>query len=169
MTPNKEYLTASEISKEHKVSARYIRKLINEMLEEDKTNLIHKDNTNRWMVHRLLLPKFKSKRSKAKKYYALSIDPTANYDEEEIDKIMNFVVSNMADSPLEIHYTIERKKANGRNHIHCYIYCAQKKKLIENIRLGFSSVSYQQQEIFDLIGWKNYITKDGSTIKTLKN
>ena len=113
--------------------------------------------------------KFKPKRDKTTKYYALSIDPVAQYSEKEIDEIMQFVLNQMGDDNIEICYTVEKKKANGRNHIHCYVNCQQRKKLIKMVRLGFSSVSYHQQDIYDLQGWKNYIIKDGIAIKTIKN
>jgi hypothetical protein len=166
---NNEYLTVKDISRECKLTTRYIRKMITQLAEEKNHYLIHKDQNNKWAVHRLLLPKFQPKKKRTEKWYALSIDPIQNYSERDIDEVMKFISTNMADENLEIHYTVEQKKANGRNHIHCYINCKQKKKLIESVRLGFSQVSYHQQDIFDLEGWKNYITKDGATIKTIKN
>lgn len=164
-----EYLTVKQISKEYQVTTRYIRKIITSLINETSENLLYKDPTQKWLIHRLLLPKFKPKRSKVPKYYALSIDPVAQYTETEIDVIMKFVLDNMGNDNIEVCYTIEKKKANGRNHVHCYVNCLQRKKLIEQVRLGFSSVSYHQQDIYDLQGWKNYITKDGTAIKTIKN
>lgn len=165
-----EYLTVKEISKEYQVTTRYIRKIIDNLSKETNVNLLYKDETQKWLIHRLLLQKFKPKRAtKTPKYYALSIDPISDFTENEIDTIMRFVLSNMQNDNVEVCYTVERKKANGRNHIHCYVNCQQRKKLIEQVRLGFSSVSYHQQDIYDLQGWKNYITKDGTAIKTIKN
>lgn len=164
-----EYLTVVEISKLHKVTTRNVRRVVNELTEEKTEELIYKDANNRWMVHRLLLPKFKPQRITKQKYYALTIDPSSNYNSIEIDGVMRFVVDRMQNPNIEINYVVEQKKANGNNHIHCFINCNQKTKLIENLRLGFSNISYHQTEIFDLTGWKNYITKDGGQIKTLTN
>lgn len=166
---NNEYLTVKDISREFKLTTRHIRKLVAQLAEEKNHLLIHKDRMNKWAIHRLLLPTFQPKKKKTEKWYALSIDPIQYYSEKDIDEVMKFILVNMADENIEIHYTVEQKKANGRNHIHCFLNCNQKKKLIENVRLGFSQVSYHHQEVFDLEGWKSYITKDGATIKTLKN
>ena len=103
------------------------------------------------------------------RYYALSVDLCRQYVEKDIHAVMQFVLDNMAGPNLEINYTIESKKANGQSHLHCYINCKQKRKLIENLQLGFSSISFKENDIYDLEGWKNYITKDGNPITTIKN
>lgn len=82
---------------------------------------------------------------------------------------MKFIYVQMDSSNVELNYVVEKKKANNQNHIHCFIKCSNKKKLIQCIRLGFSQVSYHQGPVFDLVGWKDYIKKDGSQIITLKN
>ena len=121
------------------------------------------------MVHRLLSPKFKPQRTIKQKYYALTIDPPTKLKENEIDIIMKFVISRMDNPNIEVNYVVEQKKENNRNHIHCYINCNQRKRLLENLKIGFYNLNYKQTEIFDLEGWKQYITKDGAIIKTLKN
>ena len=87
----------------------------------------------------------------------------------EIEVILNFVLEQMRDIKLEINYVIEQKNKNGQNHIHCFVKCNNKKKLIQCFRLGFSQVSYHQSPIFDLESWKGYVTKYNNEIKTLKN
>jgi transcriptional antiterminator len=164
-----EYLTVSDISKLYNVSKRNIRRIINKMVDLTNKNLLNKDHNGFWMVHRLLLKKFKPQRVRKPKYYALTIDPCVNYSEIDIDVIMKFIVDNVDDDGIEINYSVEQKKANNQNHIHCYIKSGKKKKIVELATLGFSGVSYKEAEIFDLEGWKNYITKDGSQIKTIKN
>lgn len=166
---DKEYLSVIEISKHQKVSTRQIRNIITRLAKEKSEELIYKDSTNRWMVHRLLLPKFQPQRILKQKYYALTIDPPINYSVADIDVIMSFVIGKMENPNVEINYLVERKKSNNKNHLHCFINCNQKKKLIENLRLGFSNLSYHQTEIYDLQGWKNYILKDGGQLKTLTN
>lgn len=64
---------------------------------------------------------------------------------------------------------MEEKKANNQNYVHCYITSGKKKRIIELVTLRFSSISYKEVEIFDLEGWENYIIKDGSQTKTIKN
>ena len=120
-------------------------------------------------MHRMLLNRFKPQRVRKQSYYALTIAPCANYSESDIDVIMQFIADNVGSDNIEINYSVEQKKANNQKHVHCYITSGKKKKIIELATLGFSSVSYKEAEIYDLEGWKNYITKDGSQIKTIKN
>lgn len=168
MTKN-EYLDVKTISKETKQSARNVRRIIKKIENEVNTELLYQDKNNCWQVHQLLLGRFKPQRTRTDKYYALSLDPCYHYSKQEIREIMIFVCQQMKDECSEIHYTIEQKKANGQNHLHCYIKCANKRKLIDCFRLGFSRLSYYQSPIWDLEGWKQYMTKDGNTIDTLKN
>lgn len=165
----KEYLSVAEISKQQKTSTRQVRNIVGELAKEMKEELIYKDSHHRWMIHRLLLPKFQPKRKIKQKYYALSVDTCSSYSSGDIDKIMEFVIGRMENPNIEINYVVEQKNKDGKNHLHCYINCNQRTKLIENLRLGFSNLSYYQTEIYDLDGWKDYITKDGGTIKTLVN
>lgn len=82
---------------------------------------------------------------------------------------MKFAFEQTNDNKLEINYVIEQgTNFSNHLHLHCFIICNNKRKLIESIRLGFSRISYYQSDIFDLDGWKNYITKNKDEIKTLK-
>jgi hypothetical protein len=102
------------------------------------------------------------------KYYAVTIDPTYNYTSKDIDVIMIFVLDQLDDDTAEINYVVEQKKANEHNHIHSYVKCSNKRKLINSFRFGFGQLSYHESIIFDLNGWKQYITKDNNIVKTLK-
>lgn len=164
-----EYLSVKEISKSTMQTGRNVRRIIKRLEGEVGTELLHQDNNNVWKVHHLLLSRFKPQRIKTNKYYALSVDPCHDYSVSEIEGIMKFVLEQMSDTSTEINYIIERKTSNNQNHIHCYVKCSNKKKLIQCIRLGFSQVSYCQTGIFDLAGWKNYITRNNDEIKILKN
>ncbi|MBF2710009.1 hypothetical protein [Flavobacterium soyangense] len=164
-----EYKNVKEVSQLTSQSTRNVRRIIKRLEDEVGKELLHQDNNNMWMIHNLLLGRFKPQRIRTDKYYALSVDPCYNYSEKEIDEVMKFVMEQMSDKTTEINYVIEQKKANNQNHIHCYVKCSNKKKLMQCIRLGFSQVSYCQTGIFDLAGWKKYITKDNNNIKTIKN
>ncbi|WP_395051167.1 hypothetical protein [Flavobacterium sp.] len=164
-----EYKNVKEVSQLTSQSTRNVRRIIKRLEDEVGKELLHRDSNNMWMIHNLLLGRFKPQRIRNDKYYALSVDPCYSYSELEIDVVMKFVIEQMADRTTEINYVIEKKKANNQNHIHCYVKCSNKKKLMQCIRLGFSQVSYCQTGIFDLAGWKKYITKDNNKIKTLKN
>lgn len=163
-----EYMNVKEISLITEQSTRNVRRIIKKLEGEVAKELLHQDKNNNWKVHHLLLKKFKPQRVRKNKYYALSIDPCHNYSENEIDEILKFVMEQMDDPSFELNYVVEQKKANNQNHIHCYVKCSSKKKLLQCIRLGFSKVSYHQSGIFDITGWKNYITKDNNNVKTLK-
>jgi hypothetical protein len=166
----KEYLSVKDISELTLQSARNVRRIIKALNGTVSIELLHMCAAKgHWRVHNLLLSSFKPQRIRRDNYYALSVDPCSNYSESDIDEIMMFVYKQMNSSKLEINYVVEQKKANNRNHLHCYIKCSNKKKLLQFIKLGFANVSYHQSPIFDLEIWIHYITKDGSQIKTLKN
>jgi hypothetical protein len=164
-----EYVTVKEISLKYDMSARNVRRIISKLTENCSEATLYKDKNHEWQVHHLLIPKFKPQRTRKNKYYALSIDPCAKYTESDINVVMRFVYEQMNDGSLELNYVIEQKKSNNQNHLHCFVKCSDKKKLLDLFKLGFSRISYKESIIFDLDGWKGYITKDGSPITTLKN
>ena len=165
-----DYKTVVDISKITEQSTRNVRRIINRIKDEVDSSLLFKDEENSvWNIHKDLLYKFKPQRIRANKFYALTIDPCVNYSEKDLDEIMKYVIGLMGDARTEIHYVVEQKKANYQHHIHCFVKCTNKRKLIQNFRIAFSTVSYFQSAIFDLESWKGYITKENNEIKTLKN
>lgn len=166
-----EYLTVGEISKKCNMTARNVRKIITKLKVVKNENLLHKNQLDEWQIHHLLLPEFKRKRVKLDKYFALTIDPCYNYTTSEIDTIMSYIFSGNGsiDNGLEINYVVEQKKSNNQSHIHCYIKTNQKRKLMQSVKESFSHTSYHESDVFDLEGWKNYITKNGNPITTLIN
>lgn len=164
-----EYLNVKEISILTVQSARNVRRIIKKLEGEVDKELLYQDDNNNWIISKSLLKRFKLQRIRKDKYYALSVDPCSFYSVSDINDIMKFIYLQMDSNNLEINYVVEKKKANNQNHIHCFVKCSNKKKLIQCIRLGFSQVSYRQSSVFDLGGWKHYIKKDGSQIITLKN
>ncbi|MCE3295822.1 MAG: hypothetical protein K0R65_1536 [Crocinitomicaceae bacterium] len=165
----KEYLNVKEVSIKTQQSTRNVRRIITKLEDEVNKELLYKNQNGQWEVHHLILNKFKPQRIHENKYYALSFDPCTNYSVKEIDDIMKFVIAQMKETDIELNYVVESKIANGQNHLHCFVKCQNKQKLIRCIRLAFSQVSYHQSGVFDLQGWKNYITKENKTITTLKN
>lgn len=165
----KEYLTVKELSKQYKVSLRNIRKIITKLSSTTSKDLLYKDANHIWQIHHILSSNFKPQRAVKNRYYALSVDLCRNIPKKEIEAIIRFVCSNMHNERIEINYVIENKITNNSSHLHCYINCQQKNMLIKNLRLGFSNISFQQNKIFDLTGWKNYMTKNGEIITTIKN
>jgi hypothetical protein len=165
-----DYKTVVDVSKITEQSTRNVRRIINRIKDEVDSNLLFKDEEqSAWNIHKDLLYKFKPQRIRANKFYALTIDPCVSYSEKDLDEIMKYVIELMGDARTEIHYVVEQKKANNQNHIHCFVKCTNKRKLIQNFRIAFSNVSYLQSAIFDLESWKGYITKENNKIKTLKN
>lgn len=164
-----EYVTVKEISLKYGMSARNVRRIIGKLTENCSEATLYKDKNHEWQIHHLLVPKFKPQRTRKNKYYALSIDPCAKYTESDINVVLRFVYEQMNDESLELNYVIEQKKSNNQNHLHCFVKCSNRKKFLDLLKLGFSRISYHESIIFDLEGWKDYITKDGSPIITLKN
>jgi len=60
---------------------------------------------------------------------------------------------------VEINYTIERKTANNKPHIHAYC-TIHPKKLEDALKDYFGGLSHKIQACYDLKGWREYITKD---------
>jgi hypothetical protein len=165
-----DYKTVVDVSKITEQSTRNVRRIINRIKDEVDSNLLFKDEEqSAWNIHKDLLHKFKPQRIRANKFYALTVDPCVSYSEKDLDEIMKYVIELMGDARTEINYVVEQKKANNQNHIHCFVKCSNKRKLIQNFRIAFSNVSYLQSAIFDLESWKGYITKENNKIKTLKN
>lgn len=165
-----DYKTVVDVSKITEQSTRNVRRIINRIKDEVDSNLLFKDEEqSTWNIHKDLLHKFKPQRIRANKFYALTVDPCLSYSEKDLDEIMKYVIKLMGDARTEINYVVEQKKANNQNHIHCFVKCSNKRKLIQNFRIAFSNVSYLQSAIFDLESWKGYITKENNNIKTLKN
>lgn len=165
-----DYKTVVDVSKITEQSTRNVRRIINRIKDEVDSNLLFKDEEqSTWNIHKDLLHKFKPQRIRANKFYALTVDPCLSYSEKDLDEIMKYVIKLMGDARTEINYVVEQKKANNQNHIHCFVKCSNKRKLIQNFRIAFSNVSYLQSAIFDLESWKGYITKENNNIRTLKN
>lgn len=165
-----DYTTVQEVSKITQQSTRNVRRIINRIKDEVDNKLLFKDEEqSTWNIHKDLLHKFKPQRIRANKFYALTIDPCVSYSEKDLNEIMKYVIELMGDVHTELHYVVEQKKANNLNHIHCFVKCTNKRKLIQTFRIAFSTVSYHQSAIFDLESWKGYITKENNEIKTLKN
>lgn len=165
----KEYLSVTEISKLNGMTTRNVRRIINELLETKNEYLLRKDKLNRWEVHQLLKPHFKRKRKRKQNYFGFSFDVYKNYTLNDIKKTLEFAFQYSNDPELEIHYTVENKKANGQPHVHSFIKSTNKKsEVLRTLKLLFAHLSYHESKIFDLERWKQYITKDGSPIITLK-
>ncbi|NEV94169.1 hypothetical protein G3567_08435 [Psychroflexus sp. YR1-1] len=164
----KEYLRVSEIAKIKGMTSRNVRKIITELSEFKNEDLLRKNKAGQWEVHHLLEPKFKRKRNYKQKYFALSFKTYKEYKPKEISKILEHVFREIDDPSLEIHYTIEKRKANGQPHVHGYVKISNKKReLFKTLKLLFANMSYHESQIFDLNGWKKYITKEGCTIISL--
>jgi hypothetical protein len=164
----KEYYTVNEVSKHYQTTSRNVRRIIYALKEDSNENLLRKDNNDIWEIHQLLLPKFKPQRIRKCKYYALTIYPTDNYSPKVITKMMRFICNNSSDTKLEMNYSIEASKNKDfHHHMHCYIKSNKKRELMKLIRESFYKIDYKVAEIYDLEGWKNYITKEGTQIITL--
>jgi hydroxymethylpyrimidine pyrophosphatase-like HAD family hydrolase len=164
-----EYLTVNEIIKKTQLSSRHVRRIINQLSSSYNSLYLYKDDNEIWKIHNTLEWRFRPIRNRKTKYYALTIDPCSKYSEMDLHKIMSFVFEQMGTDSLEINYTIESKKATGVNHLHCYVKCNNKKRLLDVIRIAFSELSYHEAIVYDLEGWKAYMTKENKKITTLSN
>lgn len=165
----KEYYTVNEIGKYYQTTSRNVRRIIYNLKEDKNELLLRKNNNDNWEIHSLLLPNFKPQRKRKPKYYSLTIYPTENYSSKVIKEMMRFICTNSSELELEVNYTIEPSKNKAlHHHIHCYIRSDKKKELIKLIKESFYQMDYKETDIYDLEGWKNYITKEGTQIIKLK-
>lgn len=166
----KEYYKVYEVSKMFKISSRHVRAKIKNLKESGEfNNRIEKDGEGQWLIHHLTLPLFKRKRKEKNTYYALTLTFDNNYTNSNIESVIQWVCNRTGLENIEFYYTIEKGMKAEKTHIHSFTNCNKKRSLIENLRLGFSNVGYKEAPVFDLEGWKNYITKDGNNIITVKN
>ncbi len=162
----KEYYTVNELSRLNNMTARNIRKIINSLKEKNELLIFKKDNV--WMVHHLLIPKFKRKRTKVKSYNAITIDPVENYSIEEIYERLKQTAILLNDKELEFKITIEPKISDSLNHIHGYFVTGKKRAFINCLKFWFPDSSYHIVNAYDLDGWKAYMTKTGAEIITIQ-
>ncbi|PQJ31915.1 hypothetical protein BST92_08235 [Nonlabens arenilitoris] len=166
----KEYYRVHEISKMYKITSRYVRTKIKQLKDSGKfNNRIEKDSEGQWLVHHLALPLFKRQRKQKQPYYALTVTFNNDYTNKDVETVMNWVCDRTGLNDLEFYYTIEKGLKTDKTHVHSFTNCKTKRKLIENLRLGFSKVGYKEVPVYDLEGWKNYITKEGNKIIEIKN
>lgn len=161
----KEYYTVADVNRKTNLSSKQIRNRILRFRKDGEyNNMISKDSQGRWVIHRMILSRFKPERIRESKFYALTIDPVDCYSEKDLMSIMKFVVDDIPVKQIQISYTIEKKKSNGLNHIHLFTNCEKRKTLIQTLRIAFSKMSYKESNIFDSEGWESYIQKDGCQI-----
>jgi hypothetical protein len=167
----KEYYSTSEISNLLNLSVRHVRRLVTKKEKEIKNKyLIHKDKNGDWRIHELLTSHFTPKNILKSKYYAFSFDPISSYSEDELHEIMKYIMNSSHEFVSEINYVIHQKNKNQLNHVHMYLKSSNRNKFISTVREALGEISYKQNAIFDLDGWKGYMNKDNNNnITTLTN
>ena len=161
----KEYYYTDEVARMLQCSVKTIIRRINDILieNEDTKLIIKKDRV--WLIHSLAIPKFTKETTK---YHAITIDTVIDYNEKDLISVIKLVFDNY-EGELELNYTIEAKNKNNKPHIHCYIPTTQlyrfKKALLRLVEF-----SYHIAPVYDLEGWRNYISKENNitTLKKLK-
>ncbi len=167
MEINDNYLTVTDLSRIHGLGERQIRKMIDKIKPTTTPQLIWKDANNRYMVHPILTSRFKRVRKPVQKYYALTVSPSYEYTEKDLHQIMDYVIRKM-EGAVEVNYTVETNKTDNRNHLHCYINCNQRRNLMRLIKEGLDKINFCSKHIHDLEKWRQYMTKSGGKITTLK-
>ena len=167
MKVTEEYLRVSDIAKEKKITNRTVRNKIQKIVGFVGDNKIIRDKNNEYRVHKSLLNQFEPQRVHKTKHTAITIDPVYSYTDEDLKKIMNWILE-MVNDEVEINYSIEKKKANGNNHLHIYTEKSVSNKFLKCAKIAFPKMSYHLAEIYDLEGWKSYMQKETKII-TLEN
>lgn len=171
----KEEYTTQEVAERTDLSVRQVRKIAAQLSETKPETVLYKDGMNGWRIHDMLLPVFKRQRKRKRRlprssgYYSLTIDPNTPISERDIHELIGYAVRGMGYKDVEIHYTIEQGLVNKHNHVHAYYKSEDRSQFIQLLKSVFSEMNYYQQEIHDLKGWIDYITKTGVSITTIKN
>lgn len=162
-----DYMRVSDLAKEKKITMRTVRNKIQKLLGIVGDGKIIKDANEDWRIHKSIRDMFTPERVHKKRYTAITIDPVYNYTTEDLENIIRWIVEITDETELEINYTIEKKKANERNHIHLYMIKDFSSKFLRSSKIAFPVMSFHVVEVYDLLGWKNYIGKE-TKIKTIK-
>jgi hypothetical protein len=162
-----EYLRVDDIAKQQKITMKTVRNKIQKLIGLVPNGKIIKDNNDNWRIHYSIKEMFKPERVHKLKYTAFTIDPVYNYSYEDLLKIVSWINGNINENDFELNFSIEPKKANNRLHLHFYFKKSVSGKFLKSAKLAFHDMNYHSTEIYDLDGWKNYISKENKII-TLK-
>lgn len=158
----KEYYTTTEVAIKHNIDVKTVQKRIKEL---SKSSLIEKDNSGRWLVHHLALPKFKV--AKESEFKAITIDTECDYSYKDLSEVIYNIFARMS-GEITLNFTIETKRKDAKPHIHCYLQTEHAKRFIEHLK-HFVDCDYLMKDVFDLDGWKSYISKETPIITLTKN
>ena len=164
---NENYLMVAEIAKKKRITAKTVRNKILKLIGVVADNMILKDKNNQYRVHNSLLPKFEPEKRHSIKYIAINVDPVTYFSKEDIHKTMIWLLDYVKLDKIEINFSIEAKKKNGRNHLHIYIKKNIAIKFLKALKFAYPEMSYYIVKVYDIEGWKSYISKE-SQIITLK-
>lgn len=168
MNVTNDYLRVSDIAKEKKITKRTVRNKIQKLLGIVAEGKIIKDRNDEWRIHQSIKEMFKPERIHRVRYSAITIDPVYNYTVEDLKKIMGCIIDEINENDFEVNYTIEKKKANGRNHLHLYVAKKISAKFMKSAKKSFPKISYYLLEVFDLEGWKAYMQSEMKIITIRK-
>jgi DNA-binding transcriptional regulator YhcF (GntR family) len=160
----KEYLTKRELALELKISTKTVQRRLDEINKQGSTKLIQKDSAGRWLIHRLAVPKFK--KAKEKEYKAITIDTECDYSYKDLSEVIYYIFDKIR-GKLDLNYTIETKRKDAKPHIHCYLTKEQTKPFIDQLKL-LVDCDYKITDVFDLEGWRAYISKETPIITLTK-
>ena len=162
----KPFFSVSELAVKTNQSKANIRRLIKKYNEVNDRNPIFKVY-NEWFIPSSVWKEFLPKNIKKNKLFALSVDCYNDYSEDDMHKILQYVVSETKDIVSEIHYVIQQKHGkdnNGRNHFHFFMKCSNRKKFKSIFKENFGDIHFYATPIYELQGWQNYIQRFGETL-----
>lgn len=146
------------------ISSKTVSRRIQQLTTDNESRLIVKRH-GRWRIHQLALSQFKPKK-KETEYTAITIDPVLDYSLTDMETVFDYILTEVP-TPLEIHYSLETKNKDGKPHIHCYLPSDQYRKFLRVLR-SLVEISYKVATVFDLDGWREYISKESPIIKFKK-
>lgn len=169
----KEYYTVKMIAEHFNISRKTVYRTIDKLKSDHSNLLLGKSAKYSWLVHHLLLNKFKPKRvRKVQPSLAVTIDFGINSHAEAISKSMECLFDYLQDEKASIEYSVERKKSDNTQHIHALIESSDSKSVTKKVFDLFRGLSIRIKKVYYKEGWKNYIKKESPAIllsKTITN
>lgn len=161
----KEYYNTNEVAKLFNISTKTVLRRLKEFNDESESKLITKDNTGNWLIHKLALPRFKPT-TKEIQYTALTIDTEIDYNYKDLHKVVTDIFE-IIKGKVELNYSVELKVKDFKPHIHFYFPSDQFRKIFKELKT-LLDFSYRTTPVFDLQGWKDYISKETKIITLSK-
>ena len=142
----KDYKTVKKIASQINLSPRWIRKLLNRIKDNHPTKIKFKNG--KWLIHEDLIPLFKPKNAKKKKFYSFSFHCQYDMDLTLFRKHLE-LVALITNNPQLVGYA-SIVFFEERLIIHGYFSCDKKSEFIDALKKAFQLTDIDVRRIYDV-------------------